>query len=191
MTATLSPFTTLRPRHYGALLVDPPWAWETYSEAGQGKSPQSQYSCMDLAAIRALPMAELVRDDAVLFLWATFPMLPQALSVMGFWGFRYVTGLPWAKQSKSGQGWAFGTGYWVRNAAELLLIGTSGAPGPKTRGRRGLIVSPLREHSRKPDDVYALVEEVAHGPYAELFARQRRPGWDCWGHETDKFGETS
>ena len=188
---TARPFASLRPLSYGAILADPPWAFGLRSEAGEAKSPQAHYGCMDLDAIKALPVSHLAAPDCLLVMWATAPMLPQAIDTMAAWGFRYVSAGPWAKQSKTGEKWAFGTGYVFRSAAEFFLVGVIGKPTYLSRSIRNLIVAPVREHSRKPDEMYAMVEALVPGPYVELFARQQRPGWDAWGNQTTKFGDAA
>ncbi len=185
------PFAGLVPASYGVIMADPPWAFRLFSDKGDRKSPQAHYRCMGLDAIKALPVRDLAAPDCALLLWATWAMLPDAMATLAAWGFAYKTGEPWAKQSSTGRGWAFGTGYIFRNASEPLLVGTRGRPPVLSRGVRGLIVAPVREHSRKPDEVYTQAERLYPGPRVELFARQRRPGWDCWGNETDKFEEAA
>ena len=182
------PFDGLTPAHYGLILADPPWRFRLYSEkSGAGRAPQAHYSCMPLADILALPVAALAADDCALLLWATAPMIEQALATMNRWGFEYRTMGAWAKQSRTGKAWAFGTGYCLRSASEFLLLGVRGRPRVLSRSVRNLIVAPVREHSRKPDDLHAMARALYAGPYLELFARRRRPGWDCWGNQTDRF----
>lgn len=185
------PFGDLRPLSYGVILADPPWHFELRSEAGEGKSPQAHYDCMDLDAIKALPVGQLAGGDCLLLLWATWPMLRQAQDVMDAWGFRYTTGGTWGKTTATGK-IAFGTGYVLRSACEPFLIGTIGHPRC-TRGERNLILAERREHSRKPDEIHAMLERLVPDASrrAELFARSRRPGWDAWGDQADRFAEAS
>ena len=185
------PFADLLPLTYGAILADPPWLYELRSSAGEAKSPQAQYDCMDLDAIKALPVSHLARGDCLCVMWATAPMLPQAIDTLAAWGFRFVTAGAWAKQSSTGTKWAFGTGYVFRSAAEFFVVGKIGEPKYQSRSVRNLIVAPVREHSRKPDDMHPMIESLVSGPYLELFARELRPGWDVWGNQTDKFGEAA
>lgn len=181
-------FESLRPAGgFRAILADPPWRFELRSDKGEAKSAQAQYACMSVGEIMTLPVEALAARNAALFLWATFPLLPEALQTMRAWGFEYKTGAAWAKQSKTGRKLAFGTGYLFRSAAELLLVGTRGDPQATSRSVRNLILAPVREHSRKPDQAHDMVEQLFAGPYVELFARQRRPGWQSWGNETEKF----
>lgn len=124
--------------------------------------------------------------DCVLFMWATFPLLPEALSVIDAWGFKYKSGAAWHKKTKNGKT-AFGTGYIFRSAAELLLVDTKGKPKVKNRRTRNLIEAEVREHSRKPDCTINLIQELYDGDYLELFSRTVRDGWTCWGNEVGKF----
>ncbi len=180
------PFADLAPMAYDLIMADPPWQFELWSSRGEEKSPQAQYRTMDLAVIAALPVADLARRDCLLWLWATFPMLPQALAVLAAWRFRYVTGGVWCKATVHGKR-AFGTGYVLRSAAEPFLIGKLGEP-VTTRSVRNVVDAAVREHSRKPDAAYAAAEALMPGAArADLFARQRRPGWDGWGNELGKF----
>lgn len=181
------PFGDLKPLRYGVILSDPPWRFRTYSTAGEGKSPQEHYDCMDTAAIAALPVNQLAAPDCAMFMWATAPMLPHAVNLMEAWGFTYKSAGAWAKRSRTGRARAFGTGYCFRSAAEFYLLGTIGRPRVKSRSIRNLIEAPVREHSRKPDDLHHHAEALFDGPYAELFARERRPGWAAWGNHTEKF----
>ncbi|AIT81645.1 MT-A70 family methyltransferase [Novosphingobium pentaromativorans] len=185
------PFGTMRPFSYGALLVDPPWHFRNFSGKGEGKNPTAHYQCMSLDDIAALPVAHLAAPDCAMFMWATAPLLPEAIEVMNAWGFVYKSGAAWAKQSTTGAKWAFGTGYVFRSAAEFLIVGTVGQPRVQSRSVRNLIVAPVREHSRKPDSQYEMVEALYAGPYAEIFSRTNRPGWDSWGDEAGKFDEVA
>ena len=148
-------------------------------------------SIMDLADIMALDMAFVGAADCALVMWATAPMLPEALQVMAAWGFKFKTAAAWAKQSSTGARWAFGTGYIFRSAAEFILVGSRGRPKVRSRSVRNLIVAPVREHSRKPPEAHQMCEALFDGPYLEMFAREPRPGWTVWGNQTDKFGGDS
>lgn len=184
---TLSPFRDLPLRHFGLIYADPPWRFQTRTPEGEGKSPQQHYACMDLPAIQALPVEALAAPDCALALWATAPMLPEALSTLSAWGFEYKTCAAWAKLSRTGVAWGFGTGFIFRSAAEFLLIGTRGQPPVLNRSTRNLFVERLREHSRKPDTVRDVLAGLFPGPKVELFARETIPGWRAWGAELHKF----
>lgn len=164
---------------YNVIYADPPWRFEPYSrETGMDRAADNHYATMETAEIAALPAP--AAKDCVLFLWATNPMLPQALDVMAAWGFAYKTNIAWAKDK-------IGTGYWTRNKHELLLIGTRGdvpAPAP---GQQfvSLIPAPRGEHSEKPDSFRAMIETLyPTTPKFEMFARGAQiPGWERWGNE--------
>lgn len=111
------------------------------------------------------------------------------IELLTAWGFTFKSAGAWAKQSSTGECWAFGTGYVFRSAAEFYLVGAIGKPRVGSRSIRNLIAAPVREPSRKPDQLHADVEALYAGPYAELFARQRRPGWDAWGNQVGKFDD--
>lgn len=185
------PFEGLEPGRYGAITADPPWAYKNWGRSESGKGAQDHYACQPLDWIKQLPVAELAAKDCALFLWATAPLLPAAFEVMAAWGFEYKSAGAWAKQSKTGAKWAFGTGYCFRSATEFYLLGTRGAPRVQSRSVRNLTVAPVREHSRKPDCFRTDVETLYAGPYLELFARQSAPGWDAWGNEATKFDSPS
>jgi N6-adenosine-specific RNA methylase IME4 len=175
-----SPFGRLLLHSAGVVLADPAWSFVTYSPKGWRKSAHAHYPCMDLKEILALPVATLAAPDCVLALWSTQVHLQHALAVLEGWGFAFKTIGAWAKQSKSGRCWQFGTGYLLRSAAEFFLIGTRGRPQQLSRSSRNLIVAPVREHSRKPEKMYDLIEATWPGPYVELFARRPRAGWSQW-----------
>jgi N6-adenosine-specific RNA methylase IME4 len=186
----LWPFEGLRPLQYRVIVADPPWSYQLYSGNGAEKSADEHYSCMEIEDIGALPVSHLAAGNCALVLWATWPLLPEALRVMGGWGFRYRTGGAWHKKTKTGTKTAFGTGYILRSASEPFLLGVLGEPKTLSRSERNLIEAPTREHSRKPDELFHMLERLFPGPRLELFARQRRPGWDAWGNEVDRFTPT-
>ena len=182
------PFGDLPRGHFGAVLADPPWKFVTFSERGQGRSASRHYKVMTFEEIASLPVRDVAACDGWLFLWVPGPHLPLGLQLIERWGFRYSGfGFVWAKQNPSGVGWHMGNGFTTRKNAELCLLGRRGKPRRNSKGVRELIVSPRRKHSQKPDEQYARIEHFCSGPYLELFARQRRPGWTAWGDELDKF----
>lgn len=181
-------FLELRPSGgFGKMIADPPWRFALRSGKGEGKSPQAQYACADVETLALLPVETLAAPNCLMLMWATFPMLQEALWLMQQWGFRYVTGGAWHKRTVHGKT-AFGTGYVLRSASEPFLIGARGQPAVKSRSERNIIDAVAREHSRKPDEQYDMMDRLA-GDVAgiELFARQRWPGWQAWGNETGKF----
>jgi N6-adenosine-specific RNA methylase IME4 len=182
------PFDDLPREHFSTVLADPAWKFVTYSERGQGRSASRHYKVMTFEEIASLPVHDVAASDAWLFLWVPGPHLPFGLQLIERWGFRYSGfGFVWAKQNPSGVGWHMGNGFTTRKNAELCLLGRRGKPRRNSKGVRELIVSPRRKHSQKPDEQYARIEHFCSGPYLELFARQRRPGWIAWGDELDKF----
>lgn len=184
------PFEGLAPNAYGLILADPPWNFRNYSMKGIKKGAQAKYACMESGDIKSLPVIDLAHGDCALVMWATAPLLPVAIEVMGAWGFEYKTAGAWAKQSKTGDKWAFGTGYVLRSAAEFFLIGTVGKPSIGSRSIRNLLVAPVREHSRKPDSMHEQLESLFPcDRRCELFARQSRPGWDVWGNQAELFDD--
>ena len=184
----LAEFHALRPPDgFDLIMADPPWTFATYSDKGLRKSAQNHYACTPLEWIRSLPVGALAADDCLLWLWATNPMLPQALDVMAAWGFTYKTGGHWSKRNPATGKLSFGTGYILRCAGEPFLIGTRGSP-KITRSTRSVIEGRAREHSRKPDEAFSAAERLMpHARRIELFSRQHRPGWTVWGNQTDKF----
>ena len=190
------------------VLGDPPWQWKSWGDGGYEKSPQVHYATMETAEIcevwGALGLDGAMGRDVVLALWATFPRLPDALQVMGAWGFRYVTGTPWVK-ARLGDGVrvALGAGKVIRGVGEALLIGARGQPRRRGRAADGrdlvdivdnagrddeggddVIVAPRGRHSAKPWVQYPFIENLYPGPGIELFARGRgRAGWTVWGLE--------
>lgn len=175
---------------YGVIYADPPWSFKTYSEKGLGRSAAAWYDCLDLPVIKALPVAELAADDCVLLLWVTDPFLRKGFEVLDAWGFEYKTiGFYWAKTAIDTKfiddmipvdhiTFPIGTGYWTRANPEQCLLATRGKPKPQAHDVRRLVIAPRREHSQKPDEIYARIERLCTGPYVELFARNARPGWD-------------
>jgi N6-adenosine-specific RNA methylase IME4 len=180
------------PRRYRVIYADPPWNFATYSKKGKGRSADAHYDTMTLADIKRLPVADWALDDAVLLMWATDPLLDRALEVVQAWGFKYKTvGFYWVKQNPATASYFTGLGFWTRANPEQCLLATRGHPKRVSASVRKLVVSPRREHSRKPDEMHGYIEQLVEGPYLEMFARHSRPGWDCWGAQTGLFDQGS
>ena len=169
-------------KKYGVVYADPEWRFEVYSrDTGMDRSADNHYptSGTDAICARGADVQQFAAEDCCLFLWATVPMMPDALKVMAAWGFEYKSQCIWRKDR-------IGTGYWFRNAHELLLVGTRGkipAPAMGTQWE-SVIDAPVGEHSAKPDKFYELIEAYFPNlPKIELNARRARPGWDAWGLE--------
>lgn len=190
------PFAGLPRNHFGAIYADPPWSFRVWNkDTGNGRSAESHYCTMSMDEIAALPVADLAAEDCVLFMWACWPSLPEALGIIEAWGFTYKTcGFDWMK-AHAGQIEMFrddgdvqvGMGYWTRANTEPCLLATRGKPKRLNADVRQGILEPRRQHSRKPDCVPGRIERLVTGPYLELFARTQRPGWTVWGNQTDKF----
>jgi N6-adenosine-specific RNA methylase IME4 len=172
---------------FRTVLADPPWRFQNRT----GKmAPEhrrlSRYSTMSLDDIMELPVAQIVQDKAHLYLWVPNALILEGLEVMRRWGFTYKTNIVWFKTRKDGGPDGRGVGFYFRNVTELVLFGTRGTnnrtlkPG---RTQTNIIATRKREHSRKPDEQYALIERCSPGPYLEMFARHERQGWHQWGNE--------
>ncbi|MBV8972672.1 MAG: S-adenosylmethionine-binding protein [Sphingomonadaceae bacterium] len=181
----------LRGRRFPTILADPPWQFvnRTGKMAPEHKR-LSRYGTMTLAEIAALPVVDHAADTAHLYLWVPNALLLEGLAVMAAWGFAYKSNIVWHKVRKDGGPDGRGVGFYFRNVTELVLFGVRGrnvrtlAPG---RRQVNIIKSRKREHSRKPDELYDLVEACSTGPYLELFARGSRPGWATWGEQADDY----
>jgi N6-adenosine-specific RNA methylase IME4 len=190
------PFSGLPQNHFGAILADPPWGfqcWDGKDKRAASRGSVTPYSTMDMDEIAALPVADLAAENCVLFMWCVWPTLPQAMEVIESWGFKHKTcGFLWMKADPYRlfaleEDVYMGLGYWTRANSEPCLLATRGKPKRLSAGVRQGIISPRREHSRKPDCVHDRIERLVSGPYLELFARQTRPGWTSWGNEVGKF----
>jgi N6-adenosine-specific RNA methylase IME4 len=174
---------------FSTILADPPWQFQnrTGKMAPEHKR-LSRYATLSLPEIMALPVGKIAASTAHLYLWVPNALLPDGLAVMQAWGFTYKSNLVWHKIRKDGGSDGRGVGFYFRNVTELLLFGVRGK-NARTReaGRRQVnyFASRKREHSRKPDEQYAIIEACSPGPYVELFARGTRPNWFSWGDQAD------
>lgn len=183
---------------YGAILADPPWRFSTWGKQDNAVSDvERHYSTMTTDEICTLPVQDMAADDCVLFCWACWPSFPDALRVIGAWGFTYKTmGFVWVKGNSlplfPDDVRAFmRMGYWTRSNSEPCILATRGKPKRVGADVRQVIVDAPREHSRKPDEIYDRIERLVAGPYLEMFARQTKAGWDAWGNEVGKFGDVA
>lgn len=173
-------------KKYNIIYADPPWTFKTYSDKGKGKSAEQHYCCMKKEDIQNLPVPNICEKNCVLFLWVTAPCLQEGLELIEKWGFHYKTfGFTWIKQNKKSDGLFWGMGYYTRANAEICILATKGKPLKRqSRAVHQVIMSKIREHSRKPDETRErIVELFGDIPRIELFARQYADGWDCWGNE--------
>jgi N6-adenosine-specific RNA methylase IME4 len=188
-------------KKYPVIYADPPWRFLAYSEKGEGRGAVAHYDCMNMSELRAMPVAKIAEDNCVLFLWTTDPFLAHGMDLIRAWGFEFKTvAFYWAKLKKSAvngslsqEDFFTGLGYWTRANIEPCLLATRGHPKRISKKVRRLIISPRREHSRKPDEIYERIQELVEGPYIELFARSSRDGWESWGNQPSLFdsGHTS
>jgi N6-adenosine-specific RNA methylase IME4 len=173
---------------FGTILVDPPWQFmnRTGKMAPEHKR-LSRYSTMTHNEILSLPVAQLALPRSHLYLWVPNALVLEGLDVMRCWGVTYKTNLVWYKTRRDGGPDGRGVGFYFRNVTELVLFGTRGNLRTLAPGRRqvNIITSRKREHSRKPDELYDIIEQCSPEPYLELFARHQRPGWVQWGNEVD------
>lgn len=167
------------------IYADPPWSWQARSPKGEDRSAKNHYPVMSMAELRAMRMFidAYTADDCVLLMWSINSMLPDALDLIEAWGFRYKTvGFTWIKTNQDGTP-AMGLGYWTRQNTESCLLATKGKPQRVAKNISQVIVAPRSEHSAKPLAMYERIMKLLPGPYLELFARQRVPGWTAWGNE--------
>jgi N6-adenosine-specific RNA methylase IME4 len=176
-------------RRFAAVLADPPWRFvnKTGKVAPEHRR-LSRYGTMTLAEISALPVERITAPTAHLYLWCPNALLPDGLAVMQAWGFTYKSNIVWHKVRRDGGSDGRGVGFYFRNVTELMLFGVRGknartlAPG---RRQVNLLATRKREHSRKPDEQYDIIEACSPGPFLELFARGTRKGWLTWGNQAD------
>ena len=178
----------LNGKKYRVIYADPPWSFKVWSGKGTARAAENHYSTMSLKEIKALPVANIAADDCALFMWAVMPQLPEALDVIEAWGFKYKTcAFSWMKKNKKSDGLFCGLGYWTRANAEICLLATKGKPRRMAKDVRQAVLSPLREHSRKPDEFYDVIRRVTQGPRIDVFSRESREGFTTFGNEAGKF----
>ncbi len=177
-------------RRFKTILADPPWRFQNSTgKVAPEHKRLSRYGTMTLEAIKELPTSSVAADVAHLYLWVPNALLPEGIEVLRAWGFRYKSNIVWHKVRKDGGSDGRGVGFYFRNVTELLLFGVRGknartlAPG---RRQVNLFSTRKREHSRKPDEQYEIIEACSPGPYLEMFARGARPKWAVWGNQADE-----
>ena len=169
-------------KKYSVIYADPPWRYKMWK--GEGKI-ERHYPTMVLEDIQALPVGELADKDCVLFMWATLPMLQEALQVIKAWGFEYkTTAFVWVKLNRQSSGIFWGMGFWTRSNVEVCLLATRGHPKRRAKNIHQVIISHVEEHSKKPAEARRRIEAlIGDVPRIELFARRSAKGWDVWGNE--------
>ena len=185
---------TIGDARFATVLADPPWQFQNRTgKVAPEHHRLSRYSTMTLSEIEALPVSALAQTTAHLYLWVPNALLQEGLGVLRAWGFEYKTNIVWHKVRKDGGPDGRGVGFYFRNTTELILFGVRGknartlAPG---RSQVNVLRTRKREHSRKPDEAYSLIESCSPGPYLELFARGSRPGWYSWGDQSADYFPT-
>lgn len=178
-------------QRFGTILADPPWQFDNRTgKVAPEHRRLNRYSTMSLDEIAELPVSEVADDPSHLYLWVPNALLPEGLHVMTAWGFQYKSNIVWHKVRKDGGPDGRGVGFYFRNTTEILLFGVKGknartlAPG---RSQVNIMRTRKREHSRKPDEQYEIIQSCSWGPFLELFARGERSGWTCWGNQAEDY----
>jgi len=179
----------LNGRKFGTILADPPWQFQNRTgKIAPEHKRLSRYPTLTLEGIKALPISDAASDVCHLYLWVPNALLPQGIEVLESWGFRYKSNIVWHKIRKDGGSDGRGVGFYFRNVTELVLFGVRGKNARTLKPGRtqvNYVSSRKREHSRKPDEQYAIIEACSPGPYLELFARGERAPWVSWGNQAD------
>lgn len=181
-------------QRFSTVLADPPWQFQNRTgKVAPEHRRLNRYGTMTLDDIKALPVESFCAPTAHLYLWVPNALLPDGLAVLAAWGFQYKSNIVWHKIRKDGGPDGRGVGFYFRNTTELILFGVRGKnartlqPG---RSQVNIICSQKREHSRKPDEAYDLIERCSPGPFLEMFARGARPGWSAWGNQAQDYFPT-
>ena len=190
--STIKKFATdLEGKKFGTILADPPWRFANRTgKMAPEHSRLNRYRTMDVEEIKALPVSQIADSPSHLYLWVPNALLKEGLDVMESWGFTYKTNLVWHKIRKDGGPDGRGVGFYFRNTTEIILFGVRGKkartlqPG---RSQVNFLATRKREHSRKPDELYDIIESCSMGPMLEIFARGPRDGWDVWGNQAEVY----
>jgi len=179
---------------FRTILADPPWQFQNKTgKIAPEHKRLNRYGTMTLSDILVFPVADVTEEIAHLYLWVPNALLAEGLQVMATWGFRYKSNIVWHKVRKDGGPDGRGVGFYFRNTTELILFGVKGKNArtlPPGRRQVNIIRTMKREHSRKPDEQYSIIEACSPGPFLELFARGTRPGWNAWGNESEDYAPT-
>ncbi|MFN4135075.1 MAG: MT-A70 family methyltransferase [Novosphingobium sp.] len=190
LDASASLLETADGRRFATILADPPWQFQNRTgKVAPEHKRLNRYGTMTLDEICALPVEQIADEPAHLYLWVPNALLPEGLQVMNAWGFRYISNIVWHKVRKDGGSDGRGVGFYFRNVTELLLFGVRGKNArtlPPGRSQVNMIQSRKREHSRKPDEQYPIIEQCSWGPRLEMFSRGARKGWTVWGNQADE-----
>jgi N6-adenosine-specific RNA methylase IME4 len=182
------PYKPFPQKRYSIIYADPPWAWSKTAlvNRGSARAVEKEYPTMQPDEIKVLPVSDISETCSILFMWATSPKLPQALEVMAAWGFQYKTiAFVWVKRNKIAPSWFTGMGFYTRQNAEFVLLGTKGdSLKRKDKGVHQIVEEAISVHSRKPDEIRRRIDRMFDGERIELFAREAATGWDRWGFES-------
>lgn len=181
-------------KKFSTILADPPWQFQNKTgKVAPEHKRLNRYSTMTLDSICELPVASACAEVAHLYLWVPNALLPEGLRVMADWGFQYKSNIIWHKVRKDGGPDGRGVGFYFRNTTEIILFGVRGKNArtlPPGRSQVNILRTMKREHSRKPDEQYGLIEACSPGPFLEMFARGPRKGWTTWGNQADAYSPT-
>lgn len=175
---------------FKTILADPPWRFNNRTgKVAPEHKRLKRYSTLSLDEIKSLPVSEVAAENSHLYLWIPNALIQMGLDTMKAWGFKYKTNLIWYKIRKDGGPDGRGVGFYFRNVTEIVLFGIKGSMRTLKPGRSqvNIVLERKREHSRKPDGLYPIIESCSPGPYLELFARGPRKGWSIWGNEADDY----
>lgn len=173
---------------YSIIYADPPWTFKTYSDKGKGRSAEKHYACMTKEDIQALDVQSICEDNAVLFLWVTYPCLEEGLELIKAWGFKYKTcAFSWVKLNKKSDTPFTGMGYYTRANNEICLLATRGKGLPRaSKAVKQIVMEKIGRHSEKPDTIrHRIVDLFGDVKRLEMFARTKADGWDAWGNEVE------
>lgn len=186
--------TFLGGRKFATILADPPWQFQNRTgKVAPEHKRLNRYQTMTLEEIKAFQIGQVIEETSHLYLWVPNALLPLGIEVMQAWGFHYKSNIVWHKIRKDGGSDGRGVGFYFRNVTELMLFGVRGKNARTLKAGRtqvNYLSSRKREHSRKPDEQYDLVESCSRGPYLELFARGEREGWTAWGNQAEDYQPT-
>lgn len=172
-------------RKYNIIYADPPWSIQVTSQVPSGRPNTRPYRAMRQIDIFNLPVSDISQKDSTLFLWATSPLLPEAIFTIRQWGFEYKSvAFTWIKKNRKADSLFWGMGWWTRSNSEFCLLGTRGEPKRKSAKVHSVLIEPIEKHSKKPAVIKEKIIELCGDlPRLELFARQKTVGWDTWGDE--------